>query len=52
MPELMSFRADAAMNGHSVSCRVGIPLSGGGFDIQEATQILRIEAGKSIGDCL
>ncbi len=45
MPELastLSFRADAAMNGHNVSCRVSIPLSGGGVDIQEATQILRI----------
>ncbi len=51
MPEFastLSFRADAAMNGHSVSCRVAISLSGGGVDIQEATQILRIEAGKSI----
>ncbi len=45
MPEFastLSFRADAAMNGHSVSCRVAIPLSGGGVDIQETTQILRI----------
>ncbi len=48
MPEFastLSFRADAAMNGHSVLCRVAIPLSGGGFDIREATQILRIIAG-------
>ncbi len=45
MPEFastLSFRADAAMNGHSVSCRVAIPLSGGGVDSQEATQILQI----------
>ncbi len=48
MPEFastLSFRADAAMNGHSVLCRVAIPLSSGGTDIQEVTQILRI-AGK------
>ncbi len=47
MPEFastLSFRADAAMNGHSVLCRVAI-FSGGEVDIQEATQILRI-AGK------
>ncbi len=45
MPEFastLSFRTDAAMNGHSVLCRVAIPLSGGGFDIQEATQTLQI----------
>ncbi len=45
MPEFtstLSFRADAAMNGQSVSCRVVIPFSGGGVDIQVATQILRI----------
>ncbi len=45
MPEFastLSFRADAAMNGHSVLCRVGISLSDGGRDIQEATQILQI----------
>ncbi len=45
MPEFastLSFRADAAMNGHNVSCRVAIPLSGGGGDIQEATQTLQI----------
>ncbi len=45
MPEFastLSFRADAAMNGHNVSCRVAIPLSGGGFDIQEATQTLQV----------
>ncbi len=48
MPEFastLSFRADAAMNGGSVSCRVSVPLSGGGVDRQEATQILRIIAG-------
>ncbi len=48
MPEFastLSFRADAAMNGGSVSCRVVVTLSGGGFDSQEATQILRIIAG-------
>ncbi len=42
MPEsasTLSFRADAAMNGGSVSCRVAIPLS----DVtQEATQTLQI----------
>ncbi len=45
MPEFastLSFRADAAMNGHNVSCRVAILLSGGGVDRQEATQILQI----------
>ncbi len=45
MPEFastLSFRADATMNGGSVSCRVSIPLSGGGRDTQEATQILQI----------
>ncbi len=45
MPEFastLSFRADAAMNGHSVSCRVAISLSGGGIDTQEATQTLQI----------
>ncbi len=45
MPEFastLSFRADAAMNGHNLSCRVYIVASGGGVDIQEATQILRI----------
>ncbi len=45
MPEFastLSFRADAAMNGHSALCRVAIPLSGGGFDIQEITQTLQI----------
>ncbi len=44
MPEFastLSFRADA---GHNVLCRVSISLSCG-FDRQEATQILRIEAG-------
>ncbi len=44
MPEFastLSFRADAAMNGHSVSCRVAAQ----GSDIQEATQILQIIAG-------
>ncbi len=49
MPEFtstLSFRADAAMNGHNVSCRVAVSLSGGGSDIQEATQILQIIAGK------
>ncbi len=41
MPEFastLSFRADAAMNGHSLSCRVAVQ----GSDIQEATQILQI----------
>ncbi len=45
MPEFastLSFRANAAMNGHSVLCRVAIPLSGGGFDIQETTQTLQV----------
>ncbi len=45
MPELastLSFRADAAMNRTIVSCRVTVPLSGGGFDIQEATQTLQL----------
>ncbi len=45
MPEFastLSFRADAVMNGRSVSCRVAIPLSGGGFDSQEATEIIQI----------
>ncbi len=45
MPEFastLSFRADAAMNGHNVSCRVAISLSGGGSDIQEPTQTLQI----------
>ena len=45
MPEFastLSFRADAAMNGGSVSCRVSIPLSGRGRDTQEASQILQI----------
>ena len=40
MPEFastLSFRADAAMNGHNVSCTVTRSLSGGGVDIQEAT---------------
>ncbi len=51
MPEFastLSFRADAAMNGHNVSCTVGIPLSGGGVDIRVTTHniILRIIAGK------
>ncbi len=49
MPEFastLSFRADAAMNGGSVSCRVGIPRSGGGRDTQEPSQILRIITGK------
>ncbi len=49
MPEFastLSFRADAAMNGGSVSCRVLVTLSGGGRDTQEATQILRTIAGK------
>ncbi len=41
-----SFRADAAMNGHNVSCRVILPLSSGGPDIQEPTQILQIIAGR------
>ncbi len=44
MPEFsstLSFRADAAMNGHSVLCRVAVSLSGGGSDIQEATQTLQ-----------
>ncbi len=48
MPEFastLSFRADAAMNGGSVSCSVAIPLSGGGRDTQEPSQILRIIAG-------
>ncbi len=48
MPEFastLSFRADAAMNGGSVSCRVVVTLSGGGRDTQEATQILSITAG-------
>ncbi len=45
MPEFsstLSFRADTAMNGGNVSCRVAISLSGGGFDIQEASQTLQI----------
>ncbi len=42
----LSFRADAAMNGGSVSCRVVVTLSGGGRDTQEPSQILRIIAGK------
>ncbi len=49
MPEFtstLSFRADAAMNEGSVLCRVVIPLSGGGVDTQEATQILRIIESK------
>ncbi len=49
MPEFastLSFRADAAMNGGSVSCRVLVTLSGGGRDTQEPSQILRIIAGK------
>ncbi len=37
------------MNGHSVSCRVAISLSGEAVDSQEATQILRIIAG-TVGD--
>ncbi len=48
MPEFassLSIRADAAMNGHSVSCRVIVILSGGGRDTQEATQILRTISG-------
>ncbi len=49
MPEFastLSFRADAAMNGHNVSCRVAVQ----GSDIQEAIQILKIIAGISVGD--
>ncbi len=49
MPEFastLSFRVDAAMNGGNVSCRVGVILSGGGIDTQEASQILRTIAGK------
>ncbi len=49
MPEFastLSFRADAAMNGGSVSCRVLVTLSGGGRDTQEPSQILRTIAGK------
>ncbi len=41
----LSFRADAAMNGGNVSCRVTVTLSGGGRDFQEASQILRTIAG-------
>ncbi len=37
----LSFRADAAMNGGSVLCRVIVTLSGGGRDTQEPSQILR-----------
>ncbi len=49
MPEFastLSFRADAAMNGHNVSCIVVVALSGGGRDTQEASQIIRIITGK------
>ncbi len=49
MPEFastLSFRAGAAMNGGSVSCRVTVTLSGGGRDTQEPSQILRTIAGK------
>ncbi len=55
MPEFastLSFRASSAMNGHSISCRVVISLSGGGVDIQEPTQILRILSGISVGDVI
>ncbi len=47
MPEFastLSFRADAAMYGSNVSCRVAIALSGG-VDAQEATQTLQIIHG-------
>ncbi len=45
MPEFastLSFRADAAMNGSSVSCRVVVALSGGGRDTQEPSQTVLI----------
>ena len=38
----LSFSADAAMNSHNVSCRVGIFLSGGGVNISETTQLIQI----------
>ena len=38
----LSFRADAAMNGHNVSCRVGISLSGGGVNLVDTAQTLQI----------
>ncbi len=49
MPEFastLSLRADTAMNGGSVSCRVVIIQFGGGTDTQEPSQTLRIIAGK------
>ncbi len=50
IPSILSFRADAAMNGGSVSCRVVVTLSGGGRDTQEPSlqQVSVMNKGQSL----